>query len=165
MNIRPITESDSGTFLLLCKTLDQETQFMMLEPGERTTTVEEQSQRIKHVLSTHNQMILVAEDENRLVGFLGAYGGGCQRNHHCAYIVTGILQQYVGQGIGAQFFNVLDEWATAHNIHRLELTVMCNNERAVHLYKKMGFAIEGRKKDSLLVNGNYVDEYYMAKML
>jgi len=138
---------------------------MMLEPGERTTSVEEQSQRIKHVLSTDNQIIFVAEDENRLVGFLGAYGGGFQRNHHCAYIVTGILQQYVGQGLGAQFFKALDEWATAHNIHRLELTVMCNNERAIHLYKKMGFVIEGSKKDSLLVNDNYVDEYYMAKML
>jgi len=29
----------------------------------------------------------------------------------------------------------------------------------------MGFEKEGIKKDSLLVNGEYVDEYYMAKLL
>jgi RimJ/RimL family protein N-acetyltransferase len=165
MNIRPIKESDSENFLLLCKSLDQETQFMMLESGERTTTVEDQTQRIKNLLSTENQIIFVAEDENRLVGFLGAYGGGYKRNRHSAYIVTGILQQYAGQGIGKQFFKMLDDWSLAHNLHRLELTVMSHNERAVHLYQKMGFVTEGVKKDSLWVDGKYVDEYYMAKIL
>lgn len=164
MNIRPIKESDSENFLLLCRSLDHETEFMMLEPGERTITVEEQHQRIKNVLSTDNQMIFVA-DENRLVGFLGAYGGGFKRNRHSAYIVTGILQEYAGRGLGTQFFQSVEEWAIAHNIHRLELTVMCHNERAVHLYKKVGFVVEGIKKDSLRINDQYVDEYYMAKIL
>jgi RimJ/RimL family protein N-acetyltransferase len=165
MIIRTIRESDTEQFLLLGKTLDQETQFMMLEPGERTMTIEEQSQRIKSVLSQDNQMIFAAEQDNRLVGFLGAFGGGFQRNRHCAYIVIGILQKYVGQGIGTQLFEALETWAIDHKLHRLELTVMSHNERAIHLYQKMGFKTEGIKRDSLLVNGRYVDEYYMAKIL
>jgi hypothetical protein len=75
MNIRAIRESDSEQFLHLGKSLDQETQFMMLEPGEGTLTIEEQRQRIKSLLPQDNQMIFVAEQDNRLVGFLGAYGG------------------------------------------------------------------------------------------
>lgn len=165
MNIRHITENDSEQFLLLGKALDQETQFMMLEPGERTLTVEEQRQRILGVLAKDNQVIFVVEHENRLVGFLGAFGGGYQRNRHCAYIVTGVLQEFVGRGLGKHLFQALDDWALEHTIHRLELTVMCHNERAVHLYQKMGFEMEGVKKDSLLVNSRYVDEYYMAKIL
>jgi len=165
MNIRSINESDSEEFLLLSKMLDQETKFMMFEPGERTTTVDEQRQRIKNVLSHDNQMIFVAEHENRLVGFLGAFGESFQRNHHCAYIVMGILQAYVGQGLGSQFFKVLEEWAIKHNIHRLALTVMCHNERAINLYRKMGYQTEGVKQDSLWVNGKYVSEYHMAKLL
>ena len=164
MIIRPINENDSEKFLLLSKSLDQETQFMMYEPGERTTTVEEQRQRIKHLLTQENQVIFVAEHENQLVGFLGALGGGLQRNRHSAYLVIGILQAFAGQGFGAQFFQALDEWAQKHHIHRLELTVMKHNERAVRLYQKMGFKTEGVKQDSLLVNGKYVDEYYMAKL-
>ena len=85
MNIRIIRENDSEQFLLLGKELDEETQFMMLEPGERTMSIEEQTQRIKNVLSQDNQMIFVAEHENQLVGFLGVYGGNYRRNHHCAY--------------------------------------------------------------------------------
>jgi RimJ/RimL family protein N-acetyltransferase len=165
INIRPITENDSAQFLLLCKLLDQETQFMMLEPGERTMTVDEQCQRIRSVLAQDNQMILVVEDEDRLVGYLGVYGGGFQRNRHCAYIVAGVLQEYAGRGLGKQLFEAFDDWAIEHKLHRLELTVMCHNERAVHLYQKMGFKTEGIKRDSLQVDGRYVDEYYMAKIL
>ena len=165
MTIRAITENDSQQFLELCQSLDRQTQFMMLEPGERTTTVEEQCQRIRNILASENQMIFVVEDGTRLVGYLGAFGGGYLRNRHSAYIVTGILQEYAGRGLGKQLFRALDTWATQHKLHRLELTVMCHNERAVHLYQKMGFEIEGTKRDSLQVDGRYIDEYYMAKLL
>lgn len=47
----------------------------------------------------------------------------------------------------------------------LELTVECPNRAAKHLYEKSGFKVEGIKTKSMLVNGNYVDEYYMAKIL
>jgi RimJ/RimL family protein N-acetyltransferase len=40
---------------------------------------------------------------------------------------------------------------------------MVHNERAIALYKKMGFEIEGTKKRSMRIDGQYVDEYYMAK--
>jgi RimJ/RimL family protein N-acetyltransferase len=165
MNIRAIRESDSEQFLLLGKALDEETQFMMLEPGERTLTIEEQTQRIKSVLAQDNQMIFVVEREDQLVGFLGAFGGTYRRNRHSAYIVIGIRQFFAGRGIGKQLFEVLETWAVDHELHRLELTVMCHNERAVHLYQKMGYKIEGVKKDSLWINGRYVDEYYLAKIL
>jgi RimJ/RimL family protein N-acetyltransferase len=165
MKIRAIRESDSEQFLLLGKALDEETQFMMLEPGERTLTIEEQTQRIKSVLAQDNQMIFVVEHEDSLVGFLGAFGGNYRRNRHCAYIVIGIRQKFAGQGLGKQLFEALESWAVDHKIHRLELTVMCHNERAIHLYQKMGYKIEGVKQDSLWIDGRYVDEYYMAKIL
>ncbi len=165
MNIRAVRESDAEQFLLLSKLLDEETQFMMLEPGERTTTVEEQAQRIRNVLSQDNQMIFVVEHEGQLVGFLAALGGNYRRNHDCAYIVIGIRQDFAGQGIGKELFEALEKWAVDHKLHRLELTVMPHNERAIHLYQKMGFKTEGTKKDSLFVNGRYVDEYYLARIL
>ncbi len=165
MDIRAITESDAEQFLLLSKALDEETQFMMLEPGERTTTVEEQTQRIRNLLSQDNQMIFVVERENQLVGYLGALGGNYRRNHDCAHVVIGIRQDFAGQGIGKSLFEALEKWALDRKLHRLELTVMSHNERAIHLYQKMGFKIEGTKKHSLLVNGRYVDEFYMARIL
>jgi RimJ/RimL family protein N-acetyltransferase len=42
---------------------------------------------------------------------------------------------------------------------------MTHNTRVIRLYKRLGFAIEGTKRHTLLVNGADVDEYYMAKLL
>lgn len=88
-----------------------------------------------------------------------------QKNKHSTYLVIGILEEFTGKGIGKDLFNELETWASLNSIHRLELTVMKHNERAVSLYKKMGFEIEGVKRNSLLVNNIYVDEYYMSKLL
>jgi RimJ/RimL family protein N-acetyltransferase len=165
MIVRTIRASDAEQFLNLCKKLDTETQFMMLEPGERVITLEEQRTQIEHLLKYENQTIFVAEHSDQLVGYLAALGGKFRRNRHSVYIVTGILQAFTGQGIGTKLFQALEEWTHQHHIHRLELTVMTHNNAGVALYKKKGFEIEGTKRHSLLVNGQYVDEYYMAKLL
>ncbi len=124
MIIRTVREDDAEQFLNLCKQLDSETQFMLLEPGERKTTLEEQRTQINAILKHDNQTIFVAEQDNQLVGYLAASGGAFKRNRHSADLVTGILQTFTGQGIGTQLFQRLEEWAQQKHLHRLELTVM-----------------------------------------
>jgi RimJ/RimL family protein N-acetyltransferase len=165
MLIRKIRLSDSRHFLELCNTLDKETRFMMLEPGERKTTIEEVEQRIKKLQADDHSLILVCEKDGILIGHLTAIRDYYRRTQHCIYIVVGIQQEFKGQGIGTNLFIELENWALLMNIHRLELTVMTHNDAGVNLYKKMGFEIEGLKKHSLLVDGHYIDEYYMAELL
>ncbi|MCA1029748.1 GNAT family N-acetyltransferase [Bacillus timonensis] len=166
MNIREIKVSDAENFLTLSKKLDQETSFMLYEPNERKTNVEQQTKALQRILESESSTIFVAEDTNEsLIGFLAVIGGNVQRKLHTAYLAIGILQDYARQGIGNRLFDVMEEWATNKEIHRLELTVMTHNEAGIALYKKRGFFIEGTKKHSLKINGQYVDEYYMAKLL
>ena len=100
MLIRTIGPNDADQLVRLKLQLDDETQFMMFEPGERIITVEEQRKQIEHILSQDNQTILVAEYGGLLVGYLSALGGKFKRNRHSVYIVVGILQAFTGQGIG-----------------------------------------------------------------
>ena len=165
VTIRQIREADAAAFLELCRRLDAETRFMMLEPGERDTSVEGQRRQIRRTLARDNQTIRVAEAGGELIGYAEARGGEFRRNRHCAHVVAGILQAFGGRGVGARLFSELERWAGQNGIHRLELTVMAHNDRALGLYRKMGYEVEGTKRDSLLVNGSYVDEYYMAKLL
>ena len=79
VTIRPIRAEDAEDFLILARILDQETSFMLLEPGERTLTVAKQREQIVHLLSRTNHTMLVAEDADRLIGYLGAAGGGAYR--------------------------------------------------------------------------------------
>ncbi len=163
--IRRIREEDAQAYLNLCLAIDEETEFLLLEPEERSKDVEYQRQRIKQLLTRDNQMIFVAEAASGLVGYLAVYGGGYRRSRHCGYVVAAMQESHYGRGIGTQLFLIMEQWARKAGLHRLELTVMVHNRGAVTLYQKMGFEVEGTKRDSLWVNGQYVDEFYMAKLL
>ncbi|UUV17826.1 GNAT family N-acetyltransferase [Fusobacteria bacterium ZRK30] len=163
MNIRQIQEKDAELFLNLLLELDNETKFMMLEPGERKNDPEVTRSIIKRNLQ--DSFMYVAEEGDKLVGFLTGERGSANRIKHTTYIVIGILGGHRGKGIGRKLFEELEKWSKENNIKRLELTVMIHNEKAVNLYKKMGFKIEGVKEYSILVDGKFIDEYYMGKIL
>lgn len=155
---------DAENLLFMLKQMDGETKFMLYEPAERRTTVPEMEARIVEAEES-GSLFLVAEVDGKIVGFLSADRGFANRIRHSAYIVIGILEGFSGIGIGTGLFRELESWAKENQITRLELTVMVHNEKAIHLYQKMGFSIEGTKKHSLIVDGRYVDEYYMGKIL
>ena len=100
-----------------------------------------------------------------MVGYLVVIGGNGKRVRHSAYLVIGILKEFTGRGIGTNLFQKLEEWSIAHNILRLELTVVIQNEPGVSLYKKMGFEVEGIKRNSLVIEDTFFDQYYMSKLL
>ncbi|SDY92671.1 Acetyltransferase (GNAT) family protein [Evansella caseinilytica] len=161
VQIRQAVPDDAKEFLSFLLTLDQETSFMLYEPGERTTGEAELKQKIEK--TREHSLLLVAEGGEKIVGFLSASRGNVNRIKHSAYVVVGILNNYRGMGVGGRLFEELDTWAVNHGVSRLELTVMTKNEQAIKLYKKMGYKVEGIKEKSCFVNGEFVDEYYMAK--
>ena len=167
MVIRKVTENDiDGFYEMLCL-LDEETDFMMFEPGERQTRPGGTDRLRSNVEAANScgDLLLAAEDGGEIVGFIWADRGKPRRVRHVAYIVVGIRRAYRRQGIGSAFFDRLDEWARENGVVRLELTVECANTGAIALYEKHGFTIEGRREKSMKVNGAFVDEYYMAKIL
>lgn len=165
MIIREIKIEDTEKFGQLTQQVERDAAYMLWEAGERSVSKEQQARMILGILEQQNSTIFVAEEADELIGFLMAIGGNANRNKHAVYLVIGLLQAYRGQGLGTKLFIALEEWAKVNQVHRLELTVVKENSAGLSLYKKMGFEIEGTKKDSLLINGKFVDEYYMAKLL
>lgn len=165
LSIRELCEDEVDAFVALCDSLDRETALMMLEPGERRNLAGRQRAEVVAALDAGNSTILVAAKSGRLVGYVAAYGGDYRRNRHSASIVAGVLQAHAGKGIGRRLFERLIDWAPAHGVTRLELTVMAHNAPAIRLYRAMGFEVEGRRRRSLIVDGQPVDEYAMALLL
>lgn len=160
--IREITPQDAPKLLLLQKCLDEETDFMLLYPEERSSDISSLKNDIQSSLK-YGSLFLVIDDGEKFWGYLQAEKGHYKKIRHSAYIVVGILSEMSGKGLGNLLFNEMDKWAQKNNITRLELTVMETNKVAQHLYTKMGFEIEGVKHNSILHHGHYIDEYYMAK--
>ena len=160
MQIREIDKSEKRAYFECLKKIDQETKFMMFEPDERQFD----KNLIARYLSNKDDLFVGAFSEHEIVGFLSAKRGSFRRIRHSAYIVIGIRQGFQRQGTGSKLFDKLDEWARKNQLKRLELTVEVSNTPAINLYEKQGFSIEGVKRKTMLVDGEFVDEYMMAKL-
>jgi GNAT superfamily N-acetyltransferase len=163
--VRHTLPSDAEALLDLRLALDHETPYMLLEPGERSTDTEQQRLKLRVLLSAANGTGYVAEVAGQLVGFLNARGGEFRRNRHCVNVVVGVRQAYTGHGIGSALFAALEVWARGRGVTRMEVSVVCNNERALALYQSVGFDIEGRKRAALQVDGAAIDELLLGKLL
>ena len=75
MKIRKIQIEDAANYLDMLLNLDKETKFMMFEPGERPTDIN----IVKNIIEKSvngDDLILVATDEENIVGFLSLERGG-----------------------------------------------------------------------------------------
>lgn len=162
MIIRKAVPADAFQLSVLMKHVE-ESNFMLFEPGERKTTAEQLEKRLAAV--GEESVVLVAEEESELTGYLFAMGEGVKRKRHSVYVALGIRQNERGKGRGTGLFLALEEWAKEKALHRIELTVLEHNKAAIALYEKMGFEAEGIKRDSLWMDGSYANELYMSKLL
>ncbi len=48
------------------------------------------------------------------------------------------------------------------NLHKISLEVLSTNERAINLYKKLGFNVDGIKREEVLKNNMWVDSIIMS---
>ncbi|MBF4242980.1 GNAT family N-acetyltransferase, partial [Vibrio anguillarum] len=84
---------------------------------------------------------------------VGTFGMGVKDDVQCLGVGSALLKTVI---------DLADNWL---NLKRIELTVYVDNERAINLYKKFGFEIEGESKAYAFRNGSYVDVYHMARVV
>ena len=165
MLIRTVREDDTEKlFDMMCR-LDGETEYMLYEPGERRLRGTGPLRANVEAAVRGEDLFIVAEDSSAVAGFLWAQRGRLARTRHSAYIVTGILSPYRRQGIGTEFFEMLEKWALAEGIVRLELNVAEDNPAAIALYEKQGFCSEGIKQKAIKRGTEWINEIMMSRIL
>ena len=98
MRVRAAGPGDAAGLLALKQALDRQTQFMLLEPGERTEGPGDVAADLDRVARADNSVVLVAESAGRLVGYAEARGGTFRRNRATAHVVICVLAAARGQG-------------------------------------------------------------------
>ena len=160
--IRRAAVGDAEQLVVLRRALFAETSLMLWEPAEFVATAAEDARFIERLAGRANCLLLVALAEGQAVGFLAAMGGERNRLRHSALLAVGVLRAHWSQGVASRMLGEVTSWAPGAGIKRLELMAHTANARAVSLYQKHGFEIEGTKRSSLLVDGVYTDEYLMS---
>jgi len=110
--------------------------------------------------------MLVALVDGQIVGNAGLHSAGkSPRRAHAMHLGMTVREDFQGKGVGTALMRALttlaDGWL---NVFRIELTVYTDNERALALYGKFGFVIEGTHKSYALRAGRYVDSHSMARV-
>ena len=109
---------------------------------------------------------LVALAGEQVVGMAGLHmQHPSLRRSHVRGLGIGIAPEWQRRGLGRQLMDRLLDWADQWGgVLRIELWVHVDNERAIALYRSLGFEEEGRHKAYALKNGCYVDSISMARL-
>lgn len=88
------------------------------------------------------------------------------RSRHVGVLSITIAKRYWGQGAGTAVMETLFAFARSLGIEVVELDVRADNDRAVALYKKMGFETTGTHRKAMkFKDGSYQDTYLMQAFL
>lgn len=107
---------------------------------------------------------LVAEVDGKIVASSDIHVL-CGDEKHVGIIGVVIKSGFRGLGIGTEIMKTLVEQATPLGLKVLMLHVFATNNRAVHVYEKVGFVQTGMIPKKHFRYGKYIDEVIMTKLI
>lgn len=84
---------------------------------------------------------------------------------HVGEIGIAVKDGYRDIGLGTEMLKTLISQAKMMSFKLLILNVYSSNERAIHVYKKVGFTEIGRIPNGLFKNGNYLDDIILGNKI
>lgn len=88
-----------------------------------------------------------------------------ESNKHVAELAIGVDSRFRGIGAGRILMNAAYDWAKQNGKRKLSLRVLSTNTSAIAFYEKCGFQVQGRLVQEFYLNGRYVDDIFMYKMI
>lgn len=166
--IRSIKPEEAAELLRLMKQTSGESLGMLRYPDDTFPSVGMEEKYLEHVMGSDNSAQIGAYVDGKLIGAAGVNcpGVGKRKVLHRCEIGLSIEKKYWDQQIGTRMIEALIELAQRVGYEQMELEVFTDNDRAIHLYKKMGFEIYGTRPNAMkLDDGTYQDEHLMVKYL
>jgi len=110
------------------------------------------------------KLVAVADGQVVAMGGLHTVQASLRRSH-VRLLGLAVAPEWQGRGLGRQMMARLLDWADHWaGVLRIELHVHVDNERAIALYRSLGFVEEGHHRGYALKNGRYVDSLSMARL-
>lgn len=114
----------------------------------------------EHYMKSRNESIrcaIVDDMNDKILGLISIVSINNLNQSGELHIMIGDCENQ-GKGIGTFAVKEMINHAFYNlNLHRIELTVLEDNVRAIHLYEKCGFKYEERKRKAKYKNGKFVD--------
>ena len=141
-----------------------ETEFMSRYPEEITVPVENQARFLQMIENDVDNFMLAAFLEGRMVGNAGVtrVRDNIKYRHRATFGIS-LQEEVCGLGLGTLMLQEILDIVKRTSFEQLELTVVGDNTRAIHLYEKAGFRNVGcMPRAYRLKGGSYHDEVQMV---
>ena len=103
----------------------------------------------------------IVDTDGSLVGHITLFGASVPDRAATLAIMIG--PDFVGRGFGPDAIEVMLRYGFLEmGLNRIELTVWAFNDRAVRAYARCGFVVEGRRRQAVHHNGEFVDQVIMS---
>jgi ribosomal protein S18 acetylase RimI-like enzyme len=159
--VRPAAPADADALARLGRAVAGEAEGWLTY--DRSSSDERRN--VKGVRRDPNAAVFVAETPAGVVGRISIARDGNPHSHHVAELGLMVAGAARRRGIGSALMQEAVKWARAAGVTKVELHVFPHNEPAIALYRKLGFAEEGRRLRHYRVEGGYVDAILMALYL
>ena len=110
--------------------------------------------------------------EGRVIGEADVRRMAPLRLRHVAHLGLSVHPEFQRLGVGRALMMAAIDWCTSGpgvelgGISRIDLNVLADNDRAIAMYKSLGFEIEGRRRRFIRrEDGTEVDDLVMARLL
>ena len=158
---RPEQLGDTEMLWKMFSTLSKESVSNLLPPFTRDR-VEGWTRNIDYDEVLAIVAVVEEENEQRIIGSTSLKFSPQEALKHKAELGLSVHDDYQNMGIGTALLNHVIEVAGMRKLSKVWLHISTDNNRAVHVYKKAGFTIEGKLSKESRINDKYRDEYTMA---
>ncbi len=159
---RKLEKKDAKAVLYYLIIVGNETTNLLIDEAGLGISIEEEEQIIDRYYHHPISMMLGCFINDQLVGVSNLSAKDRNKIKHVASLGVSVLKAYWGNGIGKQLMvELIDHAKETKIIKVIHLDVRADNEKAIHLYKKLGFEQMGYFKKAFLIHGEYFDEIMM----
>lgn len=122
-----------------------ETDYLLSYPDENSYDPEREARFLEEKTNSPNEIELVAIVDGKVAGTAGieAVGKKYKVKHRAEFGIS-VLREYWGLGLGKALAKACIQCAKEAGYVQLELNAVAENERAVSLYRSLGFEEFGR---------------------
>ena len=108
--------------------------------------------------------IMAFEPDGRVVGDSTIHFYPSEGKKHIGSFGIFIRDDYQGRGLGSYMTRLMTEIGRLKGLHKMILEVFTTNERAIHVYEKCGYVVEGCMKKEIwqYLLREFKDVYRMA---
>jgi len=164
--IREATALDAPAVLEHVHTIAGESDYLSFGPGEFDLPVEQERLILQRYHEADNQLYLLGLlglFGEQIVSTLSFAGGHRPRTAPTGEFGLSVRAAHWGLGIGGRMLDALLDWARdSQVVTKINLRVRTDNSRAIALYLRKGFALEGTIRKAIQIDGTYYDHHWMG---